>query len=176
MPMPRFTPEELRQLHDLTRQWAKIVSKRAFGDDGPGLGVDFRTFEQIATAAHGLTEGTLRLLLEQQAGKLPEEQPCPECGKLCPTQSRTRPLTAQGATVQHAERIAHCPEVVVVVDGGRIRTRAAGGAGGVHDPRTRRTRSPVWRLSAARRSPPTRAPKCRTRSSARVGCSGWWVR
>ena len=51
MPTPRFTPEELHQLHELARQWAKIVSKRAFGDDGPGLDVDFRTFEQIATAA-----------------------------------------------------------------------------------------------------------------------------
>jgi hypothetical protein len=110
MPTPRFTPEELRQLHDLARQWAKIVSKRAFGDDGPGLDVDFRTFEQIATAAaHGLTEGTLQLLLEQQADKLPAEQPCPECGQPCPTRPRTRPLTAQGATVEQAERIAHCP-------------------------------------------------------------------
>ncbi|HEX4610573.1 MAG TPA: hypothetical protein VH092_20455 [Urbifossiella sp.] len=70
----RLTAEDLRQLHDLAAQWAKIVSRRAFGDDGPGLDVDFRTSEPIATAAaHGLTEGTLRLLLEQQAGKLPDE-------------------------------------------------------------------------------------------------------
>ncbi|MCI0704067.1 MAG: DNA-binding protein, partial [Planctomycetia bacterium] len=33
---------------------------------------DFRTFEQIATAAAGLTEGTLQLLLEQQTDKLPQ--------------------------------------------------------------------------------------------------------
>jgi hypothetical protein len=111
MPTPRFTPEELRQLHDLARQWAKIVSKRAFGDDGPGLDVDFRTFEQIAAAAaHGLTEGTLQLLLQQQADKLPEQQPCPECGKLCTTKTHTRPLTAQGTEVQQVERIAHCPD------------------------------------------------------------------
>ena len=111
MPTPRFTPEELRELHGLAARWAQIVSKRAFGDDGPGLDVDFNTFEQIATAAaQGLTEGTLQLLLEQQAGKLPPNQPCPTCGKLCPTQSRTRPLTAQGAEVQQVERIAHCPD------------------------------------------------------------------
>src|SRR3954468_9762507 len=107
MPTPRFTTEELRQLHDPARQWAKIVSKRAFGDDGPGLDVDFRTFEQIATAAaHGLTEGTLHLLLQQQADKLPDEQPCPDCGTLCPTGPHTRPLTAQGAEVRQVERIA----------------------------------------------------------------------
>jgi hypothetical protein len=111
MPSPRFTPEELQQLHELARQWAKIVSKRAFGDGGPGLDVDFRTFEQIAhAAAHGLTEGTLQLLLQQQADKLPGDHPCPACGKPCPTKPHTRPLTAQGAEVQQAERIAHCPD------------------------------------------------------------------
>jgi hypothetical protein len=111
MPTPRFTPAELRELHDLAARWAQIVSKRAFGDDGPGLDVDFRTFEQIATAAaQGLTEGTLQLLLQQQADKLPAEQPCPACGTLCPTKPHTRPLTAHGAEVQQVERIAHCPD------------------------------------------------------------------
>ena len=106
----RFTPQELQELHDLAARWAQIVSKRAFGDDGPGLDVDFRTFEQIATAAaQGLSEGTLQLLLQQQADKLPDQQPCPDCGKLCPTQPHTRTLTAEGATVQQVERIAHCP-------------------------------------------------------------------
>jgi hypothetical protein len=110
MPTPRFTPEELDRLRALAAEWAKIVSKRAFGDDGPGLDVDFRTFEQIATAAaQGLTEGTLRLLLEQQAGKLPEQQPCPHCNRPCPTTPHTRPLTAHGAEVEQVERVAHCP-------------------------------------------------------------------
>ena len=110
MDTARFTPEELRELHNLAAQWAKIVSKRAFGDEGPGLDVDFRTFEQIATvAAQGLTEGTLQLLLQQQAHKLPNEQPCPDCGKLCPTEPATRSLTAQGAEVQQVERVAYCP-------------------------------------------------------------------
>lgn len=108
--MHQFTSDELRQLHDLARQWAKIVSRRAFGDDGPGLDVDFRTFEQIAhAAAHGLTEGTLQLLLEQQAAKLPPDQPCPACGTLCPTRPSSRTLTARGAEVTQTEPVAHCP-------------------------------------------------------------------
>jgi hypothetical protein len=111
MATSRFTAEELQELHELAAQWAKIVSRRAFGEDGPGLDVDFRTFEQIAAAAaHGLTEGTLQLLLEQQAHKLPEQQACPHCGKLCPTRPHTRSLTAQGAEVQQVERMAHCPD------------------------------------------------------------------
>lgn len=111
MATPRFTSEELDRLRALAAEWGKIVSKRAFGDDGPGLDVDFRTMEQIATvAAQGLTEGTLRLLLQQQAHKLTDEQPCPDCGKLCPTEPHTRALTAQGAEVEQPERIAHCPD------------------------------------------------------------------
>ena len=70
-----------------------------------------KVFEQIATAAaQGLTEGTLQLLLQQQADKLTNEQPCPDCGKLCPTQPTTRSLTAAGVEVQQVERIAHCPD------------------------------------------------------------------
>lgn len=111
MSTPRFTAAELDRLRTLAAEWGKIVSRRAFGDDGPGLDVDFRTFEQIATAAaQGLTEGTLQLLLEQQAAKLPHDQPCPTCGTLCPTQAQTRTLTAQGAAVQQVERRAHCPD------------------------------------------------------------------
>jgi hypothetical protein len=110
MAAPQFTPEELDRLRALAAEWGKIVSKRAFGDDGPGLDVDFRTMEQIATAAaQGLTEGTLQLLLEQQAHKLPQQSLCPDCGEPCPTEPHTRTLTAQGTQVQQAERIAHCP-------------------------------------------------------------------
>ena len=110
MTTPRFSDKELQELHSLARGWAKIVSKRAFGDAGPGLDVDFRTFEQIATvAAQGLTEGTLELLLEQQADKITDQQPCPGCGSMCPTRPHTRTLTTKQGQVQQHEPIAHCP-------------------------------------------------------------------
>src|SRR5438552_18137894 len=99
-----FTPEQLRELRQLAARWAKIVSQRAFGDQGPGLDVDFRTMEQIAqAAAQGVTEGTLQLLLQQQADQLPEQQPCPDCGQRCPVQPSSRPLVARGATITQAE-------------------------------------------------------------------------
>jgi len=111
MSTPHLTSEELDQLRSLAAQWGKIVSKRAFGDDGPGLDVDFRTMEQIAAAAaQGLTEGTLQHLVQQQAERLPNEQSCPKCGKLCPTEPLTRVLTAQGAKIQQVEPLAHCPD------------------------------------------------------------------
>jgi hypothetical protein len=110
MSTPRFTAEELDRLRELAAEWGKIVSKRTFGDDGPGLDIDFRTMEQIATAAaQGVTEGALQQMLAQQAQKVPEQSPCPACGRLCATQPHTRTLVAQGATVQQTEQIAHCP-------------------------------------------------------------------
>jgi hypothetical protein len=110
MSTPRFTDEELNRLRDLAAEWGKIVSRRAFGDDGPGLDVDFRTMEQIATAAaQGLTAGALQQMLQQQAQKVPEDAPCPDCARLCPTRPHARQLAADGAEVQQVERIAHRP-------------------------------------------------------------------
>ena len=71
----QFSSDELDQLRALTAPWSKIISRRVFGEEGPSLDVDFRAMEQIATAAaQGLTEGTLELLLRQQAEKLPDQQ------------------------------------------------------------------------------------------------------
>ena len=100
-----FTPEELQELHRLAAQWGKIVSRHAFGDDGPGLDVDFRTMEQIAyAAAAGLTEGALQTFLEQQAQVLGEQQPCPDCGRFCVLRRQERPLHAQGHNLRRASR------------------------------------------------------------------------
>jgi hypothetical protein len=106
-----FTPDELQELHRLAAQWGKIVSRRAFGDEGPGLDVDFRTMEQIAyAAAAGLTEGTLQTFLEQQAEALGEQRPCPHCGRLCVLRRQERTLQAQGAPLQQSEPMGHCPD------------------------------------------------------------------
>ena len=105
-----FTPEELLEVRHLAAQWGRIVARRAFGDDGPGLDVDFDTLEQIAhAAATGLTEGTLQTLLESQAAALGEEQPCPDCGRPCPVGRQERPLRATGAELQQSEPVGHCP-------------------------------------------------------------------
>ena len=105
-----FTPQELLELRQLAAQWGKIVARRAFGDDGPGLDVDFDTMEQIAqAAAAGLTEGTLQTLLESQTAALGEEQPCPDCGRPCPIGRQERPLRAKGAELRQSEPVCHCP-------------------------------------------------------------------
>jgi hypothetical protein len=103
-------PELLREIRDLAAGWGKVVAKRAFGEGGPGLDVDFDTMEQLALAAAlGLTEGTLATSLQQQARALDEDQPCPACGAPCPVRLRPRTLASPGATVTHREPVCHCP-------------------------------------------------------------------
>ena len=111
MSKSRFTPEELRAFRKLASAWGKIVSKRAFGESGPGLDVDFRTMADLAQAvAEGVTEGTLQTLLEQQAQPLEKEPPCPACGRLCRTQPQKRPLVARGIELEQVEPVAYCPD------------------------------------------------------------------
>ena len=110
MAAAQLTPQELQNLRDLAAQWGKIVARRAFGADGPGLEVDFATMEQIADAvARGLSEGTLATLLEQQAQALDRESPCPACGQLCPLDREPRSLTCHSGPLTYREPVGHCP-------------------------------------------------------------------
>src|SRR4051812_10328090 len=96
----KLSAQKLQEIRELAAGWGKIVARRAFGESAPGPGIDFSTMEELAaTAAAGLTEGPLAVLLEQQALALPPEQPCPECGKLCPVAQEDRPLAVQGASL-----------------------------------------------------------------------------
>jgi hypothetical protein len=110
MPRLQLTPEMLQEIRDLAQGWGKIVARRAFGEQGPGLDVDFDTMEQIAlAAAAGLTEGTLATALAQQSQALGEAQPCPACGAPCPVRHRPRELATPGGSVSHSEPVCHCP-------------------------------------------------------------------
>jgi hypothetical protein len=102
--------EKLREIHELAASWGKIVARRAFGEAGPDLGVDLTTMEEVAaTAAAGLTESTLSLLLQQQSLCLGAEQPCPDCGLLCSVDSEDRPLAVKGGRLLYHEPVCHCP-------------------------------------------------------------------
>jgi len=106
-----LSPQKLQEIHALAAQWGKIVARRVWGESGPGQAMDFQAMEQVAAAAAaGLTEGTLGILLEQQAQTLGSEQPCPECGRRCAVNSEDRPLTVQGGHLTLHEPVGHCPD------------------------------------------------------------------
>jgi hypothetical protein len=103
-------PEQaLREIRELAAQWGKIVARRIGPEFGP---LDFAAMEQVAAAAAaGLTEGTLGVLIDQQAQALGSEHPCPACGRSCPVKHQDRPLTVKGGTrVPLHEPVCHCPD------------------------------------------------------------------
>ena len=111
MSQRKMSAEKLREIHDLVAGWGKIIAHRAFGDAGPGLGVDLTAMEQIAaTAATSLAESTITTLLEQQARSLGAEQPCPVCAHVCPVGFEDRPLAVQGGRLHFHEPVCHCPD------------------------------------------------------------------
>jgi hypothetical protein len=105
----KLTEQQLREIRAFAAQWGPIVARRLNPGAEP---LDFTAMEQVAAAAAaGLTEGTLRVLLEQQVQSLGAEHPCPDCGRACPVQHEDRPLTVQGGTqVPLHEPVCHCPD------------------------------------------------------------------
>jgi hypothetical protein len=110
MAAARITPDELHNLRDLAARWGKIVARRAFAEQGPGLDADLFALEEVAqAAARGLLEGTLTTLLQQQAQALPAEQPCPGCGQACPVSRAPRALTCRDGTLTYHEPVCSGP-------------------------------------------------------------------
>jgi hypothetical protein len=106
----KLSPEALQAVSRLAKQWGKIIVKHAFGEQGPGLDVDFAQMEEVAcAAARGLTEGALEAATAQQGQLLGEKQPCPHCGQLCSVGRAERPLRAKGGVVSLREPKGYCP-------------------------------------------------------------------
>jgi hypothetical protein len=109
MASSKLTEKDLAEIRSLAKQWGKIVVRRAFGNEGPGLDVDLDNMEQVAVAAAaGLTAGALEEATRQQAQRLTTDQPCPACGRLCPVQREDRPVIVRGGEFLHQEPVCRC--------------------------------------------------------------------
>jgi hypothetical protein len=105
------TPEDLGRITELARRWGKIIVKEQWGERGPGLDVNLDQMEQVATAApRGLLAGTLEAATTQQAQQLTDQQPCPDCGRVCPVVTEDRTVTTGDGPFEHHEPKAHCPD------------------------------------------------------------------
>jgi hypothetical protein len=110
MPFTKCQPEDRSDLRDLAYGWGKIVTRRAFGDAGPGLDLDFDAIESLAVdMAQALTRGTIEEILRTQFQRLGDHQLCPECARPCPVQKAPRTLAVRGGTVTYDEPVCHCP-------------------------------------------------------------------
>ena len=112
MTSAQLSPEDIRKIRALAAQWGKVVARRAFGPQGPGLDVHLSVLEGLALeAARGLVEGTLDTLLEQQANALSASHPCPACHRPCPVRRQARTPHLRGGHQAHPDEPAcHCPD------------------------------------------------------------------
>lgn len=107
----KMSQVELDQITELAKAWGKIVIRRSFGEQGPGLDVDLAQMEEIAVAAAaGLTAGVLEIGTQQQALQIGDQQPCPGCNRSCGVVGfEERIIHVRGGTFVHREPKCRCP-------------------------------------------------------------------
>ena len=64
MPFTRGQSDDLSELRGIAYGWGKIVVRRAYGDEGPGLDLDFDSLESLAVdMGQALIRGTIEEIL-----------------------------------------------------------------------------------------------------------------
>ena len=110
MPFTKSQPEDLSKIRDLAFGWGKIVTRRAYGDQGPGLDLDFDSIESLAVEiGQAVSQGTIKEVLQTQFKLLGDHQPCPECSRACPVNKAPRTIQVRCGTVHYDEPVCHCP-------------------------------------------------------------------
>ena len=110
MPFTKNQTEDRSELRDLVYGWGKIVTRRAFGEAGPGLDLDFDSIESLAVdMAQTLTRGTIEEILRSQFQLLGDQQPCPQCSRLVRLRKNPGPWRFVVGTIDYEEPICHCP-------------------------------------------------------------------
>jgi hypothetical protein len=110
MPFTRAQSDDLASLRDMASGWGRIVARRAYGDDGPGLDLDFDSIEGLAVdMGRAVVEGAIQEILRKQSQRLGDHQPCPTCGRACPVDQRPRTIQVRGGTVAYDEPACRCP-------------------------------------------------------------------
>ena len=96
-------------------RWAEqlggIVSHKAFGEDGPDLKTSLADMERLlGPILERMAAGFLQASVAEQAGRLPDESPCPTCGQECGrvTQEEARTMTSEHGDFCWREPAWHC--------------------------------------------------------------------
>jgi hypothetical protein len=110
MPFTKTQPEDRSDLRDLAYGWGKVVSRRAYGEEGPGLDIDFDSIESLAVEiGQAVIKGAIEQTLKTQLKLLGDHQPCPTCTRDCPVDTAPRSIQVRGGTIQYKEPVCHCP-------------------------------------------------------------------
>lgn len=98
----------LREIESLAKGWGKLLAEQAF-PRGVGLEVDLWEMEEVAVrAAKALVGGAIETMTAAQAEALADETDCPECGRACRLDHRSRPIQVRGGSAEIQEPAAHC--------------------------------------------------------------------
>jgi hypothetical protein len=110
MPFTRGQSDDSSRLRDMAYGWGKVVSRRAYGDQGPGLDLDYESIESMAVeVGQAVIKGTIEEILKNQLQLLGDHQPCPECERACAVKTNPREIQGRGGTIRYDEPVCHCP-------------------------------------------------------------------
>jgi hypothetical protein len=110
MPFTKGQSDELHELRDMAYGWGKIVNRRAYGPEGPGLDLDFDSIESLAVdVGQAVIRGAIEEALRTQVHRLGDCQSCPNCARDCPLTTAPRTIQVRGGTIQYDEPVCHCP-------------------------------------------------------------------
>jgi hypothetical protein len=110
MPFTKGQSDDLSNLRDMAYGWGKVVSRRAYGDEGPGLDIDFDSIESLAVdMGQAVIRGAIEEVLRSQLKLLGDHQPCPACARACSVSTESRTIQGRGGTIQYDEPVCHCP-------------------------------------------------------------------
>jgi hypothetical protein len=110
MPFTKGHSDDLPELRDMAYGWGKVVARRAYGEEGPGLDIDFDSIESLAVdMGQAVIKGAIEEVLRTQLKLLGDHQPCPECARACGVKTRSRAIQGRGGTIQYHEPVCHCP-------------------------------------------------------------------
>ncbi len=110
MPFTKGQSDDSSPLCDMAYGWGKIVTRRAYGEEGPTLDLDFDSIESLAVeGGHSVIRGIIEEALRTQFQRLGDHQACPACRRACPVTQASRTIQARGRTLHYDEPVCHCP-------------------------------------------------------------------
>jgi hypothetical protein len=110
MPFTKGQSDDSSALRALAYGWGKIVARRAYGEEGPGLDLDFDSIESLAVdMGQAVIQGAIEEILKTRSKRLGDHQPCPGCGRACPVDKEPRTIEVRGGTVRYDEPVCRCP-------------------------------------------------------------------
>ena len=110
MPFTKGQSDDLPALRDMAYGWGKVVARRAYGEEGPGLAIDFDSIESLAVdMGQAVIQGAIEEVLRSQLQLLGDHQACPQCARACGVETRPRTIQGRGGTIQYHEPVCHCP-------------------------------------------------------------------